>query len=68
MRFVADLSSFDNSLMELTLGESGQYGSPNYRDQFAVWFEGRSVARPFSDAAQEKSRVHRLRLLPVSGR
>ncbi|HJY88319.1 MAG TPA: penicillin acylase family protein, partial [Candidatus Acidoferrales bacterium] len=67
MRFVADLSNFDNSLMELTLGESGQYGSPHYRDQFVVWFEGRSIVQPFSDAAQEKSRVHRLRLLSPPG-
>ncbi len=65
MRFVADLSNWDNSLMNITLGESGQYGSPHYRDQFPAWFEGRGLPAPFSDAAEEKARVHRLRLLPA---
>ncbi len=66
MRFVADLADFDNSLMNITLGQSGQYGSRNYRDQFSAWFEGRGIAAPFSDAAEEKTRAHRLRLLPVT--
>ncbi len=64
MRFVADLSNWDNSLMTITLGESGQYGSAHYRDQFRAWFEGRSLPAPFSEAAVEKARKHRLRLLP----
>jgi len=65
MRYVADLADFDNSLMNITLGESGQYGSPHYRDQFSAWFEGRGLPAPFSDAAEEKTRTHRLRLLPA---
>jgi penicillin amidase len=64
MRFVADLSNFDNSLMEITTGESGQYGSPYYQDQFDPWYQGRALPAPFSDAAETKARVHRLRLLP----
>ena len=67
MRFVADLSDFDKSLMNITLGESGQYG-PHYLDQFSYWFEGRGIPAPFSDAAEEKIRTHRLRLLPATGR
>jgi len=66
MRFVADLSDFDNSLMNITLGQSGQYGSPHYRDQFSAWFAGRGIPAPFSDAAEEKVRAHRLRLLPAA--
>ena len=66
MRFVADLSDWDNSLMNVTLGESGQSGSPHSRDQFSAWFEGRGLPAPFSDAAEEKARVHRLRLLPAA--
>ncbi len=68
MRFVADLSNFDNSLMNITLGQSGQYGSTHYRDQFQVWFEGRGLPAPFSDAAEEKAHVHRLRLLSGAAR
>lgn len=65
MRFVADLSNFDNSLMEITTGESGQYASPYYRDQFPEWFEGRGIPAPFSEAATDKTRAHRLFLLPA---
>jgi penicillin amidase len=65
MRFVADLSNLDNSLMEITTGESGQYSSPYYRDQFPEWFAGRSIPAPFSEAAEDKVRAHRLLLLPA---
>jgi penicillin amidase len=65
MRFVADLSNFDNSLMEITTGESGQFASPYYRDQFPEWFEGRGIPAPFSEAATDKTRAHRLFLLPA---
>lgn len=63
-RFVADLSDWDRSLMNLTTGESGQLGSEHYKDQFPVWSEGRGLAAPFSDAAENKARVHRLILEP----
>lgn len=66
MRFVADLSDFDNSLMEIPAGESGQPGSAYYRDQFADWFAGRPIPAPYSEAATEKSRVHRLLLVPAA--
>jgi penicillin amidase len=65
MRFVADLSDFDKSLMEIPAGESGQPASPYYRDQFADWFAGRAISAPFSEAATEKSRAHRLLLVPA---
>ncbi|MFZ0634112.1 MAG: penicillin acylase family protein [Candidatus Acidiferrales bacterium] len=65
MRFVADLSDFDQSLMEIPVGESGQYASPYYRDQFPEWFAGRGIPAPFTVAAEERARVHRLTLLPA---
>jgi penicillin G amidase len=64
MRFVADLSNWDLSLMEIPAGESGQYASPHYRDQFDEWFAGRGIAAPFSAGAEERVRVHRLRIMP----
>lgn len=67
MRVVSDLSNFDNSLMEITTGESGQFASPYYRDQFPEWFAGRGIQAPFSEAAEEKMRAHRLTLVPVGG-
>jgi penicillin amidase len=68
MRFVADLSNFDDSLMEIPTGESGQYSSPYSRDQFPEWFAGRGIVAPFSEAAEEAVRAHRLLLLPATGR
>ena len=67
MRLVADLSNFDNSLMEITTGESGQFAGPYYRDEFPEWFAGRGIAAPFSGVAEAKARVHRLFLLPAGG-
>jgi penicillin G amidase len=65
MRFVADLANFDGSLMEIPTGESGQYGSPYYRDQFTEWFAGRGIPAAFSIAAEDAARAHRLTLLPA---
>ena len=65
MRFVADLSNWDQSLMEISSGESGEFGSSHYKDQFPEWFAGRSIVSAFSDAAEEKARAHRLTLVPA---
>lgn len=62
MRFVADLHDWDNSLMNITMGQSGHYLSPNYRDQFEAWYWGRGVPSAFSDAAVQATVRHRLRL------
>ena len=67
MRMVSDLANFDNSLMGIATGESGQAASPYYRDQFREWFEGRGIPAPFSEAAEEKTRAHRLTLVPAGG-
>jgi penicillin G amidase len=64
MRFVADLSNWDQSLMEIPAGESGQYASEYYRDEFPEWFAGRGIPAPFSEAAEGRARVHRLEFLP----
>jgi acyl-homoserine lactone acylase PvdQ len=53
--------------MESATGESGQAPSPYYRDQFREWFEGRGIPAPFSEAAEEKMRAHRLTLVPADG-
>jgi penicillin amidase len=67
MRMVSDLSNFDNSLMEVSTGESGQATSPYYRDQFQEWFDGRGIPAHFSEAAEQKMRAHRLTLVPAGG-
>jgi penicillin G amidase len=48
MRFVADLSNWDNSMMNLTLGQSGQVFSGSYSDQWDAYYNGRSFPRPFN--------------------
>jgi penicillin amidase len=67
MRVVSDLSNFDNSLMEVSTGESGQVASPYFRDQFTEWFAGRGIPAPFSEAAEDRMRAHRLTLMPAGG-
>jgi penicillin amidase len=65
MRMVVDFSDLDQSMQNITLGESGQVFSPYYRDQFAAWYRGTSFPMLFSDAAVEKGAVHTLVLEPA---
>jgi len=65
MRMVVDFSNFDNSMQNITLGQSGQVFSPYYRDQFEAWYGGRSFPMLFSDAAVDAGTVHRLILEPA---
>ncbi|GAC1627936.1 MAG: hypothetical protein NVS9B13_25400 [Candidatus Acidiferrum sp.] len=64
MRFVANPADWDNSILLITAGESGQPGSEHYTDQFSFWYEGKSIFAPFSDAAEAKARKHTLTLKP----
>jgi penicillin amidase len=47
MRFVADVANWDSSLMNITLGQSGQIFSWHYSDQWERYYTGRSFALPF---------------------
>jgi penicillin amidase len=64
MRFIADLSNWDNSLMLLPAGQSGQPASSHYTDQFSYWYEGHAILSTYSAAAESKSRRHTLTLTP----
>lgn len=48
MRFVADLSDWNRSLMNVTIGESGHYLSRNYRDQWETYWAGRGLPFAFT--------------------
>lgn len=63
-RIVVDLGNLENSVENITLGESGQVFSPYYRDQFRAWYEGRSFPMLFSDDAVDRGTVHTLTLQP----
>lgn len=66
MRMVVDFSNLDGSVMNITLGESGQVFSSYYGDQFEAWYGGRSFPMLFSDSAVEKGAVHKLVLEPAT--
>jgi penicillin amidase len=68
MRFVADLSDWDQSLMEINSGESGEFGSVHYKDQFRAWFDGRGIKSVFSSTAEDKTRANHLMLVPAGAR
>jgi penicillin amidase len=42
MRFIADLSNWDQSLMNLTIGQSGQFLSGHFKDQWDEYYVGKS--------------------------
>ena len=64
MRFIANPGDWDNSLMLIPGGQSGQLGSSHYSDQFPYWYEGNPVVAPFSDSAESATRKHTLILRP----
>lgn len=47
MRFVGDLSDWDKSLNNLTIGESGEILSAHYNDQWDAYYVGRSFPMEF---------------------
>jgi penicillin G amidase len=66
MRFVANPANWDESILLITSGESGQPASSHYSDQFPYWYEGKPIFAPFSDAAEAKAKKHTLTLKPGS--
>jgi len=47
MRMVADLADWDNSLLNILTGQSGQLFSSHYKDQWKPYYEGRSLPMQF---------------------
>jgi len=66
MRFVANTANWDESILLIPAGQSGQPGSSHYSDQFSYWYEGKPIFAPFSDAAEAAARKHTLTLKPGS--
>jgi penicillin amidase len=66
MRFVANPANWDESILLLPAGQSGQFGSSHYADQFSYWYEGKPIFAAFSDAAEANARKHTLTLKPGS--
>ena len=66
MRFVGNPGNWDESILLIPAGQSGQPGSSHYSDQFSYWYEGKPIFAPFSDTAEAKGRKHTLALKPGS--
>ena len=65
MRFVANLGNWDDSILLIPAGQSGQFGSGHYADQFSYWYEGKPIIQPFSDSAEMLERKHTLTFKPA---
>jgi penicillin amidase len=63
-RMTVDLADFDHSTLNIVTGESGNFLSSNYMDQWKAWYEGYTFPFPFSKQAVENARVHELTLQP----
>jgi len=64
MRMVVDFSDLDQSLNNITLGQSGQVFSSHYRDQLQHWLQARSYPMLFRAATIRKAAVATLLLQP----
>ena len=63
-RLVADLSDLDETLINITLGQSGHVTSEHYSDQFDTWVNVKPQRLPYSKASVERDARHTLTLVP----
>lgn len=63
-RFTADLANLDASSLNTVTGQSGNFLSPYYMDQWQAWHTGFTFTLPFSSSAVKSAATHRLILQP----
>ena len=63
-RMTVDFSNLDNSHFNIVIGESGQFLSPYYMDQWDAWYNNKTFSLAFSDGAVQSNKTHELRLEP----
>ena len=63
-RFTTDLSSPDDTTLNIVLGEAGDPASAWFMDQFQDWLHGRTYPLPFSQSAIKAATTHTLILNP----
>lgn len=63
-RQLFDVGQWDDAAVILPGGQSGHPLSPHYFDQNELWRRGQTRPQPFSRAAVDRARAHRLLLLP----
>jgi len=59
-RMTVDLADLDHSTLNLVTGETGNFLSPYYMDQWQAWYENSTLAWPFSAPAVQQASVHHL--------
>jgi penicillin amidase len=64
-RFTADLSDLDQSTLNIVTGQSGNFLSSYYMDQWQAWYEGTTFIFPFSAKAVDATKAYRLVLEPT---
>ncbi len=64
MRFIADVGSWNNTRLGITLGESGDPNSPYWKDQYEDWRAGSTGLFPFDNTAIAQAAQHTLLLTP----
>ncbi len=63
-RFTADLANFDQSTLNLVLGQSANPLSPWFMDQWPAWYKGTTFPLPFTHTAVDAATAHTLTLNP----
>ncbi len=63
-RQIFDVGAWDDARVVLPGGQSGHPMSPHYFDQNDLWRSGQYRSQPFSRAAVDGARAHRLLLVP----
>jgi penicillin amidase len=63
-RLTVDLANPDRTTLNVTMGQSGNFGSPFFLDQFPAWLKGTTFPFAFSDAAVRAAGTHTLTLTP----
>jgi penicillin amidase len=63
-RMTDDLADLDASTLNVVTGQSGNFLSPYYMDQWTAWYGGSSFRLPYSTDAVKSATAHTLRLAP----
>lgn len=63
-RMTVDFSHLDSSHFNIVLGESGQFLSPYYMDQWDAWYNNKTFTMAYSDEAVLAAKSHELKLEP----
>ena len=65
MRFVADVGNWDDTILVLSVGQSGRPWSRHYSDQISSWMNVEAVRFPFSREAVDRAAAVRVELVPA---